>query len=81
MTFFHYSSSGRNITNLTNLADLGVGPNGTIQLELTSVDPISSPLKQYRPRQEYHMPDVISVKVQGGMCIVSAVMPEIIFIF
>ncbi|XP_064632189.1 IQ motif and ubiquitin-like domain-containing protein isoform X2 [Lineus longissimus] len=56
---------GRNISNTMRLADLGVGPNGTIQLELSSVDPVNSPLKQYRPRQEYHMPDVISVKVQG----------------
>ena len=51
--------------NLT-LADLGVGPNGTVQLELQSTDPVNTPIKTYRPKQEYHMPDVITVRIQGG---------------
>ena len=51
----------------TTLADLGVGPNGTIQLELQSADPVNTPIKAYRPRQEYHMPDVITVRVQTGL--------------
>lgn len=50
----------------TTLADLGVGPNGTIQLEMQSADPVNTPIKTYRPRQEYHMPDVITVRVQTG---------------
>lgn len=50
----------------TTLADLGVGPNGTVQLEMQSADPTNTPLKPYRPRQEYHMPDVITVRVITG---------------
>lgn len=52
--------------DITTLADLGVGPNGTIQLEMQSADPVNTPIKTYRPRQEYHMPDVITVRVQTG---------------
>lgn len=55
------------MTDNTTLADLGVGPNGTIQLELQSADPVNTPIKAYRPRQEYHMPDVITVRVQAGL--------------
>ncbi|KAL3853468.1 hypothetical protein ACJMK2_017004 [Sinanodonta woodiana] len=55
---------GKSMTDTTTLADLGVGPNGTIQLELQSTDPVNTPIKTYRPRQEYHMPDVITVRVQ-----------------
>lgn len=55
---------GKSMTDTTTLADLGVGPNGTIQLELQSADPVNTPIKAYRPRQEYHMPDVITVRVQ-----------------
>lgn len=57
------------MTDQTTLADLGVGPNGTIQLELQSADPVNTPIKAYRPRQEYHMPDVITVRVQAGKSI------------
>lgn len=57
---------GKTMTDQTTLADLGVGPNGTIQLELQSADPVNTPIKAYRPRQEYHMPDVITVRVQTG---------------
>ncbi|KAL4226123.1 hypothetical protein ACF0H5_014110 [Mactra antiquata] len=56
---------GKTMTDSTTLADLGVGPNGTIQLELQSADPVNTPIKAYRPRQEYHMPDVITVRVQA----------------
>ena len=50
----------------TTLGDLGVGPNGTVRLEIQSSDPINSPLKAFKPQQEYHMPDVITVRVQTG---------------
>ncbi|XP_034306877.2 IQ motif and ubiquitin-like domain-containing protein isoform X1 [Magallana gigas] len=55
---------GKSVDENTTLADLGVGPNGTIQLEMQSADPVNTPIKTYRPRQEYHMPDVITVRVQ-----------------
>ncbi|XP_069101065.1 IQ motif and ubiquitin-like domain-containing protein [Argopecten irradians] len=56
--------AGNNMEETKTLADLGVGPNGTIQLEMQSSDPVNTPIKSYRPRQEYHMPDVITVRVQ-----------------
>lgn len=37
-----------------------------MQLELQSTDPVNTPIKTYRPKQEYHMPDVITVRIQGG---------------
>ena len=52
--------------NERTLADLGVGPNGTVQLEMQSADPINTPIKAFRPRQEYVMPDVITVRVETG---------------
>ncbi|XP_061175886.1 IQ and ubiquitin-like domain-containing protein [Saccostrea echinata] len=55
---------GKAVEDTTTLADLGVGPNGTVQLEMQSADPVNTPIKTYRPRQEYHMPDVITVRVQ-----------------
>ncbi|RUS86012.1 hypothetical protein EGW08_006224 [Elysia chlorotica] len=59
---------GKGMSDSTTLADLGVGPNGTVQLELQSADPVNNPLKPYRPRQEYHMPDVITVRVVTEIC-------------
>ena len=65
-TSTRYSVIGKTMSDSMTLADLGVGPNGTIQLELQSADPVNTPIKAYRPRQEYHMPDVITVRVQAG---------------
>lgn len=65
------------MTDATTLADLGVGPNGTIQLELQSADPVNTPIKAYRPRQEYHMPDVITVRVQTGKTFIICVSESI----
>ena len=52
--------------NEKTLQDLGVGPNGTVQLEMQSADPVNTPIKAFRPRQEYVMPDVITVRVETG---------------
>ncbi|XP_074644757.1 IQ motif and ubiquitin-like domain-containing protein isoform X2 [Tubulanus polymorphus] len=68
---------GRNMENGITLADLGVGPNGTVQLEMQSADPVNTPIQGYRPRQEYHMPDVISVRVQTDDGTVKNVVVEI----
>lgn len=54
---------GSNTSNHTTLRELGVGPNGTVQLEMQSADPVNTPIKAFRPRQEYIMPDVITVRV------------------
>ena len=58
---------GNKLDNNSTVADLGVGPNGTIQLELQSGDPVNQPIKILKPRQEYTMPDVITVRVPSGM--------------
>jgi hypothetical protein len=58
--------TGKQANDNLTLADLGVGPNGTVQLELQSTDPVNTPIKTYRPKQEYHMPDVITVRIQGS---------------
>lgn len=58
--------TGGAIDDTMKLGDLGVGPNGTIQLEMQSVDPVNTPIKRFKPRQEYHMPDVITVRVPAG---------------
>ncbi|XP_025107613.1 IQ and ubiquitin-like domain-containing protein [Pomacea canaliculata] len=55
---------GRAIEDTATLADLGVGPNGTVQIEIQSSDPVNNPIRSYRLHQEYQMPDVITVRVQ-----------------
>ncbi|XP_067933394.1 IQ motif and ubiquitin-like domain-containing protein, partial [Watersipora subatra] len=55
---------GANVENEKTLAELGVGPNGTVQLEMQSADPINTPIKAFRPKQKYVMPDVITVRVE-----------------
>ena len=48
------------------LQALGVCPNQMIQLEMKSVDEENSPIKQFKRRQPYHMPDVITVRIMSG---------------
>ncbi|CAH1783739.1 unnamed protein product [Owenia fusiformis] len=55
---------GKNMSDNITLSDLGVGPNGTVQLEMQSADPVNTPIRAIRPKVEYHMPDVITVRVQ-----------------
>lgn len=62
----HLTFPGENIGDESTLAQLGVGPNGTVQLEMQSADPVNTPIKAFRPRQEYVMPDVITVRVETG---------------
>ncbi|BFZ10923.1 hypothetical protein BsWGS_13962 [Bradybaena similaris] len=69
--------NGAPMPDNTILAQLGVGPNGTVQLEMQSVDPVNIPLKPYRSRQEYHMPDVITVRVMTEDCEAKDVVVEI----
>ncbi len=37
--------------------------NGIVQLELLSIDPIDHPLKEYRSKEDFSPPDVITVRV------------------
>lgn len=69
--------AGRAIEDTATLADLGVGPNGTVQIEIQSSDPVNNPIRSYRLHQEYQMPDVITVRVQTGeklMCFSHVIM-------
>ena len=59
--------TGQQLAGDLPLGELGVGPNGTVQLEIQSADPINQPIRPFKPRQEYHMPDVITVRVPSGM--------------
>ena len=59
--------TGKSTSDTSTLGDLGVVPNGTVQLELHSSDPVNHPIKLFRPRQEYHMPDVITVRIHIGL--------------
>ena len=64
--YFHVSPSGSSIKDDMSLVDLGVGPNGAVQLEISSADPVSAPIKPPKPKPEYVMPDVITVRVERG---------------
>jgi len=57
---------GKKIPDDSTLVDLGVHPNGTIQIQLHSNDPINHPIQAFGPQQEYHMPDVITVRISTG---------------
>jgi hypothetical protein len=46
-----------------HLSDLGVEPNGLIQLKIASIDQNNYPLKSYEPKEKYLSPDVITVNV------------------
>ncbi|XP_012994505.1 IQ and ubiquitin-like domain-containing protein isoform X3 [Esox lucius] len=58
------SLSGRVIEDHRNLIELGVQPHSTVQLEMTSSDPDNHPIRPMKPRQDYNMPDVLTVRVQ-----------------
>ncbi|XP_063165629.1 IQ and ubiquitin-like domain-containing protein [Candoia aspera] len=55
---------GRTIENYETLWNLGAQPNGTIQLDMFSVDEENFPIKAYKLLHEFYMPDVITVRVQ-----------------
>ncbi|XP_044851475.1 IQ and ubiquitin-like domain-containing protein isoform X1 [Mauremys mutica] len=55
---------GRLIEDSETLMDIGVRPQGTIQIEMFSLDPEQYPIKAIKLQQDYNMPDVITVRVQ-----------------
>lgn len=59
-------SIGKPVGDDQTLIDLGVQPHGTVQLEMTSADPDTHPLRPVKP-QQYNMADVITVRVQTGV--------------
>ncbi|XP_077981682.1 IQ motif and ubiquitin-like domain-containing protein [Glandiceps talaboti] len=68
---------GKAMSDETTLADLGVVPNATVQLEMTSADPVNTPLKPMKPKPEYVMPDVITVRVRRDDDTIEDVVVEI----
>ncbi|KAJ8269144.1 hypothetical protein COCON_G00117510 [Conger conger] len=60
------SLDGSVVTDRDTLVDLGVQPHGTIQLEMSSIDPENHPIRPVKLQTEYNMPDVITVRVQAG---------------
>lgn len=50
------------------MVDLGVTPNGTVQLDVVSNDPDKAPLKPKMDKQELSSSDVITVRLVKGKC-------------
>lgn len=62
----NYFFQGQDVAFGKTLAALGVQPNGMIQFEITSIDPINSPIKPMKQNLALGMPDVITVRVLNG---------------
>ncbi|XP_076863418.1 solute carrier family 13 member 1 isoform X2 [Brachyhypopomus gauderio] len=56
--------NGEPVEDHQTLMSLGVQPHGTVQFEMSSLDPENYPIKPVKPQQECVMPDVITVRVQ-----------------
>ncbi|KAF3855309.1 hypothetical protein F7725_023364 [Dissostichus mawsoni] len=56
----------RAVDEQQSLMELGVRPNGSTRMEMSSIDPDSHPLRPLRPPEQDNMPDVITVRVQTG---------------
>ncbi|XP_026874591.2 IQ and ubiquitin-like domain-containing protein isoform X2 [Electrophorus electricus] len=56
--------NGKAVEDHQTLMGLGVQPHGTVQFEMSSLDPENYPIKPVKPQQECNMPDVITVRVQ-----------------
>ncbi|XP_022527970.2 IQ and ubiquitin-like domain-containing protein isoform X1 [Astyanax mexicanus] len=69
--------NGVAIENQQTLMSLGVQPHGTVQLEMSSLDPENYPIKPVKPQQECSMPDVITVRVQTDVNTFQDVVVEI----
>ncbi|KAK5866832.1 hypothetical protein PBY51_011375 [Eleginops maclovinus] len=60
----HISLDGRAVEEQQSLMELGVRPNGSTRMEMSSTDPSFHPLRPVRPPEQDNMPDVITVRVQ-----------------
>jgi len=58
--------SGRVVEEQWSLMELGVRPQGSTRMEMSSTDPATHPLRPLRPPEQDNMPDVITVRVQTG---------------
>lgn len=48
------------------LSDLGVQSGQTIEVEIQSSDPVTTPLQYRQASPEYKLPDKVNVKVEVG---------------
>lgn len=62
-----HSFAGRVVEEKQSLMELGIRPHSSTQMEMSSSDPTSYPLRLLRPPEHDSMPDVITVRVQKGM--------------
>ncbi|XP_068423568.1 IQ motif and ubiquitin-like domain-containing protein isoform X2 [Clinocottus analis] len=60
-----------------SLMELGVRPQGSTRMEMSSNDPDTHPLRPLRPPEQDNMPDVITVRVQTGEGVFQEVVVEI----
>ncbi|KAI4798745.1 hypothetical protein KUCAC02_020522 [Chaenocephalus aceratus] len=63
----HIFLDGRAVDEQQSLMELGVRPNGSTRMEMSSIDPDSHPLRPLRP-PEQDMPDVITRQSANRTC-------------
>ncbi|XP_056291668.1 IQ and ubiquitin-like domain-containing protein [Pseudoliparis swirei] len=71
------SLDGRVVEEQWSLMELGVRPQGSTRMEMSSTDPATHPLRPLRPPEQDNMPDVITVRVQTDEGVFQEVVVEI----
>ncbi|TNN48786.1 IQ and ubiquitin-like domain-containing protein [Liparis tanakae] len=71
------SLDGRVVEEQRSLMELGVRPQGSTRMEMSSTDPATHPLRPLRPPEQDNMPDVITVRVQTDEGVFQEVVVEI----
>ncbi|XP_031721978.1 IQ and ubiquitin-like domain-containing protein [Anarrhichthys ocellatus] len=71
------SLDGRVVEQQRSLMELGVRPQGSTRMEMSSSDPTAYPLRPLRPPDHDNMPDVITVRVQTDEGVFQEVVVEI----
>ncbi|XP_005814188.1 IQ and ubiquitin-like domain-containing protein isoform X1 [Xiphophorus maculatus] len=69
--------NGRVVEEKQSLMELGIRPHSSTQMEMSSSDPTSYPLRLLRPPEHDSMPDVITVRVQKDEGVFKEVVVEI----
>ncbi|XP_008409464.1 IQ and ubiquitin-like domain-containing protein isoform X2 [Poecilia reticulata] len=69
--------NGRVVEEKQSLMELGIRPHSSTQMEMSSSDPTSYPLRLLRPPEHDNMPDVITVRVQKDEGVFKEVVVEI----
>ncbi|KAM8891054.1 IQ motif and ubiquitin-like domain-containing protein isoform 2-T3 [Spinachia spinachia] len=71
------SLDGRVVEEQRSLMELGVQPQGSTRMEMSSTDPTAHPLRPLRPPERDNVPDVITVRVQTDKGVSREVVVEI----